>query len=164
MIKNKDKKRLITDIKVSDYETGEMLYEVTHYGRSDNGKDWSIVYQLTMYLLATDKSFRFSDVRVYLYLAASADFQCVFKTTQADIAKRLDLTPQAVSESIKVLKEKDLIRQSRANGVSTFFINPAYITRGKKHRELLKVYESIPSEVRAKLIENMKVAEALQNF
>ena len=122
------------------------------------------MYQMTMYLLASDPDFKFADVRVYLYLASLADFECKVSTTQSDIGVKLGLSEPTVISAIKKLKAKDLIRVSRVRGQSTFWINPDYTTRGRNKKKLLAAYESIPVEVRQQLDVNAKIEEAASSF
>lgn len=149
---------------IYDVETGELIFETKYRDRSDNGKDWCIMYQLTAYLLATDKEFKFSDVRTYLYIVANADFQAKFTTTKADMAGKIGISRQQLDSSIKTLKKKDLIREGKLHGSTTFFINPYYITRGRDKGKLLKAYGSVPAEVVADLDERAQIEEASQSF
>ena len=158
------KSKTVTEVVEYDSESGELVRQCTYTSKSSNGKDWYIMYQMTSYLLATDPDFKFADVRVYLYLASLADFQCKVSTTQVDIGVKLGLSEPTVISAIKKLKAKDMIRVSRVRGQSTFWINPYYITRGRNRNELSKVYEKIPSDVRQQIDFNAKVEEASQMF
>ena len=105
------------------------------------------MYQMTAYLLATDATLKFADVRVYLFLNANADYECKYSSTQTALAEELGLSDQQVSNSLKVLREKDLIRQQRVHGQLTFYINPDFVTRGKDRSKLLSTYNLIPPKV-----------------
>lgn len=105
------------------------------------------MYQLTAYLLATDKELKFSDVRTYLYIVANADFQAKFITTKQDMAAKIGISRQQLDSSLKTLKKKDLIREGKLHGSTAFFVNPYYTTRGRDKGKLLKAYEEVPSEV-----------------
>ena len=156
--------KTVTEVVEYDSETGELVRQCTYTSKSSNGKDWCIMYQMTAYLLATDKDFKPSTIRVYLYLTSLADYQCKVSTTQADIAAKLGLSQVKVVEDIKLLKAKDMIRVSRVRGQSTFWINPYYTTRGRNRNELAKAYEKIPSDVRKQIDINAKIEEASQMF
>lgn len=149
---------------VYDVDTGELIFQTTYRDRSDNGKDWCIMYQLTAYLLATDKELKFSDVRTYLYIVANADFQAKFITTKADMAAKIGISRQQLDSSIKILKKKDLIREGKLHGTATFFVNPYYTTRGRDKGKLLKAYEEVPKEVVKELDERAQAEELAQTF
>ena len=114
---------------------------------ADNGEGYCIMYQTTARLLATDATLKFADVRVYLFLNANADYECKYSSTQTALAEELGLSYHQMSSSLKVLREKDLIRQQRVHGQLTFYINPNFITRGKDKSKLLSTYNLIPPKV-----------------
>ena len=149
---------------IYDADTGELIFQSTYRDRSDNGKDWYIMYNFTAYLLATDKELKFSDVRTYLYIAANVDFQAKFVTTKADMAAKIGISRQQLDASIKTLKKKDLIREGKLYGSTTFFINPYYATKGRDRGKLLKAYEEIPSEVVKELDGRNREAQAAESF
>ena len=149
---------------VTDSETGEVLFEQYYTQRSQNGKDWCIVYQMTAYLLATDHSFSVSDIRTYLYIVANADYDCKFASGITDMANKIGITRQQLHASIKTLKEKDLIRVSSLHGIRYFFLNPYYTTRGRERSKLRTAYESIPKDVQKRLNIQAQAEEIAQSF
>ena len=153
---------LIKQFNLIDPKTGEVLLTYESIGVSDNGKGWSIVYQTTDHLLATDATLKFADVRIYLHIRSNIDYECKYSSTQSAMAEELGLSNQQVSNSLKVLREKDFLRQQRVHGQLTFYINPMYATRGKDKRKLLDTYESIPLKVSKKRAPKSKCKEPAQ--
>lgn len=150
---------------IFDEDSGEILLEKTSsFKNSDNGKDWCIMYQLTLYLLATDKSFTFSDVRVYMFICANVDWKCMYFTTKSDLAKSIGMSYPQLLASIKTLKDKDLIREGKANGNTFFAINPERVSRGKNRGQLRRAYNKIPQNVVKKISFEEKVAEIASSF
>jgi len=157
-----EKKRIGIQTTVFDADTGEILRDQTRLSRSDNGKDWNIMYQLTLYQLATDKTLTRADLATYMYILANMDYQCKFATTKRDMAEKLHLSYRQMLASLEVLKKRDYIRESRVNGISAFFANPEYATRGKDKGKLLKAYDSIPQEVIERISEQAAVTKAVE--
>ena len=147
-----------------DVETGEILKQSTTLDRSDNGKDWNIMYQLTLYHLATDKTYTATDLRTYMFILANLDYKCKFLTSKSDMAEKMDISYPKLLSSLKKLKKNDLIRESRISGVTAFFANPEYVTRGSKKGELLKAYEKIPAEVKERLSVQAAEEKLLNTF
>lgn len=161
-VKQSNKKSVAVQTIVFDADTGEIIRDQTRLSRSDNGKDWNIMYQLTLYQLSTDKTLTRADLATYMYILANMDYQCKFSTTKRDMAGKLHLSYRQMLASLEVLKQRDYIREGRVNGMSTFFANPEYVTRGKDKGKLLKAYESIPAEVIERISEQAKVKEAVE--
>ena len=133
---------------VFDRYTGEMIIDKTTVGRPmPNGTDYSIMYRLTQYLLATSKMFKFSDVRTYNFLSSRADYECKFSASKGAIAEEIGLSRQQVNDSLKFLCGTDLIREQRLHGQQTFYLNPCWQTRGKNRGQLIDIYDSIPLTV-----------------
>ena len=140
------KKGVAVQTIVFDADTGEVLRDQTRLSRSDNGKDWDIMYQSTLRALATDKTLTRADIATYLFIAGNVDYDCKFMTTKRDMAERLRISYPQMLSSIDKLKQYDYIREGCVNGTPTFYLNPDYTTRGKERRKLAKAYEGIPRE------------------
>ena len=149
---------------VFDADTGEIMRDQTRLSRSDNGKDWNIMYQLTLYQLATDKTLTRADLATYMYILANMDYQCKFATTKRDMSEKLHLSYRQLLASLEVLKKRDYIREGRVNGMVVLFANPEFATRGKDKGKLLKAYENLPKEVIERLSEQAAIQEALESF
>ena len=159
-----ESKRIGIQTTVFDIDTGEVLRDQTRLSRSDNGKDWDIMYQLTLYQLATDKTLTRADLATYMYILANMDYQCKFATTKRDMAEKLHLSYRQMLASLEVLKQRDYIREGRVNGSTVLFANPEYATRGKDKGKLLKAYADLPKEVIERLSEQAAIQEALSSF
>ena len=109
------------------------------------------MYRMTGHWLATDKRFTLSDIRMYLHITSSVDFEGKYSATQASIAQDLNMGRKQVCKSLKFLQGEDLIRQHRVNGHMTYFVNPDYATIGKNRNSLRAVYYSIPNELCKKI-------------
>lgn len=157
-------RRLGKHFELLDVETGEIIRESTTLDRSDNGKGWNIMYQLTLYHLATDKSYTAADLRTYMFILANLDYKCKFTTSKSDMAEKMGISYPQLLSSLKKLKANDLIRESRVSGVPAFFANPEYVTRGKQKGKLLKAYESIPAEVKERLSVQAAEEDLLNTF
>ena len=99
--------------------------------------------------MATDKSFRFSDVRLYSFLASQVDYDYKYSASKRYIAEEMRLSRRQIYASIKSLQEKDIIREQLVNGQWTYYLNPYYIrSENKKHtEELIEIYEAIEPAV-----------------
>lgn len=128
--------------KVIDVDTGNVIREATYTG-SQNGKDWWIMYRITMAFIASGR-LQYSAVRVYMHLTARADWRGVLATTRTAIAKEIGLSVTSVSEGVTELKKFDLIRETKERGVPVFVINPAYATLGKNKNARLKIFNELP--------------------
>ena len=119
---------------VADRGTGELIAE-SKYSGTQNGKNRWIMYRATMALLASGR-IPDSAVRVYLSITAQADWRGVLASTRTAISREVKMTPQAVGEAIKVLKEIDLIRETKERGLPVFVVNPNLLPQKQltKHR------------------------------
>ena len=123
------------------------------------------MYQTTAHLLATDKEFAPSDIRVYLYIAAKADYECKFSATKSKIARKMGLSRVKVVASIKKLREKDLISEVvDEDGVRTYYINPYWVTRGRYKDKLIKAYEDISPKDNRELEYRQQITELALTF
>lgn len=136
------KLKLKHEHRVVDAETGEVLSESVYQG-SQNGKDWLIVYRITMAFIASGK-LTYSAVRVYMHISAKGDWRGILATTKTAIAKEIGLSVTAVSEGITELKHFDLIRETKERGVPVFVINPAYATLGRDKKKRLAAFNLLP--------------------
>lgn len=156
---------LIKRLQVIDKDTGEIILEKTNaVPKSQNGKDWCIMYQLTAFLLATDKSYTLSDLRVYMYLVANVDWKCIYMTTKVALAEKLQMSYRQLLKSLKKLKSEDLIREGRIEGNTYFAINPERVTRGKNRGQLRRAFQMLPLEVVKKISFEEKCAEIAASF
>lgn len=159
-----ERQRIGIQTTVFNADTGEILRDQTRLSRSDNGKDWNIMYKLTLYQLATDKTLTRADLAAYMYIIANMDYQSKFMTTKRDMAEKLHLSYRQMLASLEVLKQRDYIRESRVNGASAFFVNPEYAMQGTERGKRRKAYASIPKEVVERLSEQEAIEEALASF
>ena len=134
--------KVVHEHKVIDVDTGFIIRKSTYTG-SENGKDWWIMYRITMAFIASGK-LQYSAVRVYMHLTARADWRGVLATTRTAIAKEIGLSVTSVSEGVTELKRYDLIRETKERGVPVFVINPTYATLGKNKQARLKAFNDLP--------------------
>ena len=100
---------------------------------------------VSQWLLSPAGKLTYSAVRVYMHIAARADWRGVLATTRAAIAREIGISAPSVSEGINELKRYDLIRESKERGVPTFVINPAYATLGRNKNARLKTFNELPN-------------------
>lgn len=156
---------LIRKLQIINKDTGEIVSEKTNaVQKSQNGKDWCIMYQLTAFLLATDKSYTFSDVRVYLFICANVDWKCIYMTTKVALAEKLQMSYPQLLRSLKKLKSEDLIREGKLEGQTYFAINPERVTRGKNRGQLRRAFQMLPADVVKKISFEEKCAEIAASF
>lgn len=134
--------KILHEHTVIDQETGEVIRN-SYYERSQNGKDWWIMYRITMAFIASGQ-LKYAAVRVYMHIAAFADWRGVLPATRSAIARELHLSPTAVSDAINSLKKFDLIRETKERGVPVFYINPTYATLGKNKTKRLEIFNQLP--------------------
>ena len=153
-------KQFIKKFQVIDKDSGEVVLEKTNVAeKSQNGKDWCIMYQLTAFLLATDKSYTFSDVRVYLFICANVDWKCIYMTTKVALAEKVGISYRQLQRALKKLKSEDLIREGKIEGQTYFAINPERVTRGKNRGQLRRAFQMLPADVVKKIAFEEKCAE-----
>ena len=158
-------KQFIKKFQVIDKDTGEVVLEKSNIAeKSQNGKDWCIMYQLTLFLLATDKSYTFSDVKVYMFICANVDWRCLYITTKVALAEKLQMSYPQLLASLKKLKQEDLIREGKIEGNTYFAINPERVTRGKNRGQLRRAYQMLPADVVKKISFEEKCAEIAASF
>lgn len=158
-------KQFIKKFQVIDKDSGEVVLEKTNIAeKSQNGKDWCIMYQLTLFLLATDKSYTFSDVKVYMFICANVDWRCLYITTKVALAEKLQMSYPQLLASLKKLKQEDLIREGKIEGNTYFAINPERVTRGKNRGQLRRAYQMLPADVVKKISFEEKCAEIAASF
>ena len=156
---------LIRRLQVINKDTGEIVSEKTNaVQQSQNGKDWCIMYQLTLFLLATDKSYTFSDVKVYMFICANVDWKCIYMTTKVALAEKLQMSYPQLLKSLKKLKREDLIREGKLEGNTYFAINPERVTRGKNRGQLRRAFQMLPADVVKKISFEEKCAEIAASF
>lgn len=156
---------LVLKQQIIDKNTGEVMLEKTKVlPRSENGKDWCIMYQLTLFLLATDKSYTFSDVKVYMFICANVDWRCLYITTKVALAEKLQMSYPQLLASLKKLKQEDLIREGKIEGNTYFAINPERVSRGKNRGQLRRAYQMLPADVVKKISFEEKCAEIAASF
>lgn len=134
--------KVVHEHKVIDADTGFIIRKSTYSG-SENGKDWWVMYRITMAFIASGK-LTYSAVRVYMHIAARADWRGVLATTRTAIAKEIGLSVTSVSEGVTELKRYDLIRETKERGVPVFVVNPAYSTQGRDKQARLKAFNNLP--------------------
>lgn len=131
-------------IRYWDDRTGEIISEKTvPTMRKQNGKDWMIMYDKTLMMLALNPSMTFADVRTYLFLCASVGWNCRYSTTKVALAETLGLSYPKMLESLKKLKKLDLIAESKENGQTFFALNPEHATKGRERNALLEEYNRL---------------------
>ena len=156
---------LIRRLQIINKDTGEIVSEKTNaVQQSQNGKDWCIMYQLTLFLLATDKSYTFSDVKVYMFICANVDWKCIYMTTKVALAEKLQMSYPQLLKSLKKLKREDLIREGKLEGNTYFAINPERVTRGKNRGQLRRAFQMLPADVVKKISFEEKCAEIAASF
>lgn len=134
--------KIVHEHKVIDADTGEVIRASTYSG-SENGKDWWVMYRITMAFIASGR-LQYSAVRVFMHLTAKADWRGVLATTRTAIAKEIGLSITSVSDGISELKRFDLIRESKERGLPVFVVNPAYATLGRNKKARLQVFNELP--------------------
>lgn len=119
----------VTDIIVSDLETGEVLVEKRLVGaRSRSG--WFMFYQNKgMELIA--KAPTPAVLKVFLYVAMGQTYEGGMKTTKADVREKLGLSKPTVISAFNWLKDNYIIHEWRVDGCSEFMVNPQYVNVGK---------------------------------
>lgn len=122
------------------------------------------MYQLTAFLLATDKSYTLSDLRVYMFLVANVDWKCIYMTTKVALAEKLQMSYRQLLKSLNKLKSEDLIREGKLEGNTYFAINPERVTRGKNRGQLRRAFQMLPLEVVKKISFEEKCAKIAASF
>lgn len=157
--------QLILQQKIINKDTGEVVLEKTKaLPKSENGKDWVIMYQLTLFLLATDKKYTLSDIRVYMFICANVDWKCIYISTKVALAEKLGMSYRQLQRALKKLKNEDLIREGKIEGNTYFAVNPERVTRGKNRGQLRRAYQMLPADVVKKISFEEKCAEIAASF
>ena len=122
------------------------------------------MYQLTLYLLATDERLTFSDVKVYCFICANVDWKCIYMTTKTALAEKIGISYRQLQRALKKLKSLDLIREGKLEGNTYFAINPERVTRGKNRGQLRRAFQMLPADVVKKISFEEKCAEIAASF
>lgn len=156
---------LVKQLRIINKDTGEIVLEKTNdMQKSQNGKDWCIMYQLTAFLLATDKSYTLSDIRVYMFIVANVDWKCIYMTTKVALAEKIGMSYRQLQRALKKLKSEDLIREGKIEGQTYFAINPERVSRGKNRGQLRRAFQMLPAEVVKRISFEEKCAEIAASF
>lgn len=119
----------MTEIIVSDMETGELLANKVVYGSQSKG-GWCMLYQQKgLDLIA--KAPNASVLKVFMYLACGQTYTGGMKTTKRAIEEHLGLGHKAVAMAFKWLKDNFIVHEWRVDGCAEFMINPQYVCIGK---------------------------------
>jgi len=144
-------------LKVGNYDinTGSLLEGVIVLcGIKNNpyGNGWLMSSQEALKLIARDKQITGETFRVFLYVVGMLDFENWIYIPQKEIAEYLDLKRSAVSRSIKILLEKEIIIRGDRFGKSyTFRLNAYFGWKGK-----VKNLDEYRKEQERERIENLK--------
>jgi hypothetical protein len=120
-----------------DLNTGELLDGISiWFGRklaSPYGRDWMQVNQNALVEIAADREIGGEALRVFLYLSGRLDFENLIVVPQVEVAKALNMRPQAVSRALKLLVGKGIIVRALQTGraVTALRLNPHYGWKGK---------------------------------
>ena len=152
-----DKNMKYNCLQVANYDinTGKFLEGVIVLcGIKNNpyGKGWLMTSQEALKLIARDKEITGETFRVFLYVVGILDFENWIYIPQKEIAEYLELKRSAVSRSIKVLLEKEIILKGERFGKSyTFRLNPYFGWKGR-----VKSLEEYREEKEKERIEELK--------
>lgn len=119
----------MTQIIVSDTNTGEVLTDKTIFGTCSKG-GWCMFYQQKgLDLIA--KAPNASVLKVFMYLACGQTYNGGMKITKRAIEQNLGLGHKAVAMAFKWLKDNFIVHEWRVNGCTEFMVNPLYVCLGK---------------------------------
>lgn len=100
--------------------------------------EFIMVIQAAIEALISKKGINGTEYRVLWYLLSQMDFEGKVLTSQASIAKRLEITSNMVSQAIATLKGLHFIMPIEVNGLPGFEINPQFAQKGSKRAVKIK--------------------------
>jgi len=129
------------ELTVYNNETGEVIARHEWSG-SQNGGNWMIFYRSTAALLASGR-LSGAATRVFLFLAAWCTWDGSWQGTKTELAAQLSLARKTVHQALNELKDWDLIREGKQNGMTILFLNPDAVTQGRDKQRRVKSYEAV---------------------
>jgi len=122
------------NIQSIDLTTGEVLKGALVWvtDRPKVREAFFMAFQAAFMSLAKDVELQGQPMRVLLVLLARLDFENEVVISQAEIARELEIRPNRVSEAMRLLREKGLIRvQKREGHIKTYRLSCAYAWKGR---------------------------------
>lgn len=119
----------MTQIIVTDMNTGEVLTDKTTYGSRSKG-GWIMFYQQAGLQLIADAPSP-AVLKIFMYLALGQTYEGGMKTTKADVQRKLGLSKATTINAFKWLKEHLIVHEWRVNGCTEFMVSPVYVCVGK---------------------------------
>ena len=144
MLTNDQKKKRIEANKIREkvIETeDENLFIFTH-SKKLRGVDFMLVYQDAANAIANDTEMKGMDLRVFLKMIGTAEFENIIPLSQTEIAKELKTYQQTISLSIKRLIDKNFIEVVPYGRGSAYKLTERTAWKGKvKNMERFKEQE-----------------------
>ena len=109
--------------------------------------DYVRAYQEGLLELAIDSDLAGDDLRVFLGLLASVDYENVFNLSLTALAKKLNMARPSVSRAIaKLIKKRYLSKVDSQGQVNHYMVDPriAFKTRASKFNKVLDTWDDLP--------------------
>ena len=119
-----------------DLDTGEVMPGIAVWVgpkiTSPYGRRFYMTSQDALESIATDPDMTGQVLRVFLYLCSRLDFENYIQVPQTEIADKLGIGRNRVSEAVAVLEAKQiLLRGPKVGRASVFRLNPTFGWKGK---------------------------------
>ncbi len=133
-VKMKFEKRLLTSVDVTTGEQLEGMAVLIPPKSSPYDRDkWFPVSQGALEQIATDKEIKGQTYRVLMFLLSQMDYENWITIHQPNVAERLGVARQRVTEGIKALLKKEiLIRGEKVGKAYKYRLNPYFAWKGNK--------------------------------
>lgn len=133
----------VQQLRLIDYETGEIEVDVTTIKRRDNlGKDWVAMYQKAMKTIIKEVP-TLGTMKILLFIASSINFEGRLQATKAYIAKEVGLSYQEAHKCLKWLEANNYIQcVANETGNYDFYVNPDITMKGNKKTHAVKGWVS----------------------
>lgn len=123
-------------------DAGEVVYDNKKRQVHQNGGGWVVSYTEKVCELLKDVSTG-SVLRIFFYLAHNQQFandgkQFGYRCSKTYLQDVLGLDRKSVYNSLRFLREKYLVLETKIDGQSEFMVNPNYITIGSDKKTRLR--------------------------
>jgi len=108
-----------------------------------HGKDYIMMFQDGIILMAKDKSLTGKDKDVLMYMIGTCGFENWVMISQKIIAKELNMKIVNISRAIRKMVKANYIKVVKRGGSNVYQINPMHVWKGnlKKHSNVVRMFQ-----------------------
>lgn len=139
---NRDSRAVAYKQVIAYNDAGEVVYDNKKRQIHQNGSGFVVSYTEKICELLKEVSTS-SVLRIFFYLAHNQQFandgkQYGYRCSKKYLEDVLGLDRKSVYNSLKVLREKFLVLETKIDGQSEFMVNPSYVTIGSDKKSRMR--------------------------